>query len=475
MDLRQPVLVPLESSDIYDLVYSFSVSFSSCLYLALLLVYHVSCIYVQLILLGVVSIENKFIEQEKIEKELKELKAAGVDGVMVDVWWGIIELKGPKHMIDLPQELVPTDSKIGLKIQAVMSFHQCGGNVGDVVYTPLPKWVLEVGEKDPDIFYTNRAGIRNKEYLSLGVDNQRLFQGRTPIEIYRDYMASFTENMLDLLQAGAIIDIEVGVGSSGELRYPSYPEALGWKFPGIGEFQCYDKYMKEDFRETADKAVKPKYNLPGDAGTYNDTPDKAGFFKKGGNYQTEYSKFFLTWYSNKLTIHGDQIIGEANKVFRGFPVKIAAKLKNSSAPSTKSVYVSGIHWWFKDRSHAAELTAGYYNLSDRDGYRPIAKMLSRHYASLNFTCLEMKDNEQAAEAMSALKNLSSRPNGINLHGPPKLKMAGLAYLRLSDDLMKQHNFDIFKKFVHKMHADLDPSPNFANPTPLQSSQREIPI
>ncbi|KAM3200233.1 hypothetical protein P3L10_032595 [Capsicum annuum] len=178
--------------------------------------------------------------------------------------------------------------KIGLKIQAVMSFHQCGGNVGDVVYIPLPKWVLEVGEKDPDIFYTNRAGIRNKEYLlSLGVDNQRLFQGRTPIEIYRDYMASFTENMLDLLQAGAIIDIEVGLGSSGELRYPSYPEALGWKFPGIGEFQCYDEYMKEDFRETADEAVKPKYNRPGDAGTYNDTPDKAGFFKKGGNYQTE--------------------------------------------------------------------------------------------------------------------------------------------------------------------------------------------
>ncbi|KAF3650470.1 Beta-amylase [Capsicum annuum] len=356
--------------------------------------------------------------------------------------------------------------KIGLKIQAVMSFHQCGGNVGDVVYIPLPKWVLEVGEKDPDIFYTNRAGIRNKEYLlSLGVDNQRLFQGRTPIEIYRDYMASFTENMLDLLQAGAIIDIEVGLGSSGELRYPSYPEALGWKFPGIGEFQCYDEYMKEDFRETADEAVKPKYNRPGDAGTYNDTPDKAGFFKKG-----------------------DQIIGEANKVFRGFPVKIAAKLKNSSAPSRKSVYVSGIHWWFKDRSHAAELTAGYYNLSDRDGYRPIAKMLSRHYASLNFTCLEMKDNEQAAEAMSAPQELvqqvlssgwkefidvtgenalarydgtaydqillNVRPNGINLHGPPKLKMAGLAYLRLSDDLMKQHNFDIFKKFVHKMHADL---------------------
>jgi beta-amylase len=40
-------------------------------------------------------------------------------------------------------------------------------------------------------------------------------------------------------------EIQVGMGPAGELRYPSYPEANGtWSFPGIGEFQCYDKvYM----------------------------------------------------------------------------------------------------------------------------------------------------------------------------------------------------------------------------------------
>jgi hypothetical protein len=37
-------------------------------------------------------------------------------------------------------------------------------------------------------------------------------------------------------------EIQVGMGPCGELRYPSYPEANGtWRFPGIGEFQCYDK------------------------------------------------------------------------------------------------------------------------------------------------------------------------------------------------------------------------------------------
>ena len=67
--------------------------------------------------------------------------------------------------------------------------------------------------------------------------------------------------------------------------------------------------------------------------------------------------------------------------------------------------VAGIHWWYKTESHAAELTAGYYNLHHRDGYRPIARMLSRHNAILNFTCLEMRNYEQPVEAQSGAEEL----------------------------------------------------------------------
>ena len=49
--------------------------------------------------------------------------------------------------------------------------------------------------------------------------------------------------------------------------------------------------------------------------------------------------------------------------------------------------------------------------------------------------------------------LNARPNGINGEGLPKLIMYGVAYLRLSDDLLKENNFKIFKTFVKKMHAD----------------------
>ncbi len=39
----------------------------------------------------------------------------------------------------------------GLRIQAVMSFHACGGNVGDYAQVPLPDWVFKVGISSPKI------------------------------------------------------------------------------------------------------------------------------------------------------------------------------------------------------------------------------------------------------------------------------------------------------------------------------------
>jgi hypothetical protein len=35
------------------------------------------------------------------------------------------------------------------------------------------------------------------------------------------------------------------MGPAGELRYPSYPLSQ-WQWPGIGAFQCYDKFMRCD-------------------------------------------------------------------------------------------------------------------------------------------------------------------------------------------------------------------------------------
>jgi beta-amylase len=56
--------------------------------------------------------------------------------------------------------------------------------------------------------------------------------------------------------------------------------------------------------------------------------------------------------------------------------------------------VSGVHWWYKTASHAAELTAGLYNTCNRDGYAAIAAVLKKYDATLNFTCVELCTTDQ---------------------------------------------------------------------------------
>ena len=62
--------------------------------------------------------------------------------------WGICERHGPKQYdFSAYIELFKKARKHGLKVQAVMSFHAGGGNVGDgSCDIPLPPWVLEVGQ-----------------------------------------------------------------------------------------------------------------------------------------------------------------------------------------------------------------------------------------------------------------------------------------------------------------------------------------
>lgn len=90
--------------------------------------------------------------------------------------------------------------------------------------------------------------------------------------------------------------------------------------------QCYDKYLEANFKATAAKAGHPEWELPDDAGEYNDTPGATKFFAADGTYTTEKGKIFLTWYSDKLIEHADQILDEANQAFLGCKMKLAAKV-----------------------------------------------------------------------------------------------------------------------------------------------------
>ncbi|XP_054808308.1 beta-amylase 3, chloroplastic-like [Prosopis cineraria] len=417
--------------------------------------------------LDTVTMGGTLNKARAMNASLMALKNAGVEGVMVDAWWGLVEKDGPlNYNWEAYAELVHMVQKHGLKLQVVMSFHQCGGNVGDSCSIPLPPWVLEEISKNPDLVYTDRSGRRNPEYISLGCDLIPVLRGRTPLQVYSDFMTSFRDRFRDYL-GNVIQEIQVGMGPCGELRYPSYPEANGtWRFPGIGEFQCYDKYMRASLEAAAESIGNKDWGRSGphDSGQYNQFPEDTGFFRREGTWNSDYGSFFLTWYSNKLIEHGDRILESAARIFNSTGAKLSGK-------------IAGIHWHYTTRSHAAELTAGYYNTRFRDGYLPIAQMLAKHGAIFNFTCMEMKDSQQphhancSPEGLVRQVKMATRTARVQLAGENALErydrdgygqvmetsrldcgngLVSFTYLRMNKRLFEEENWRHFVEFVRSM-------------------------
>ncbi|KAK8587991.1 hypothetical protein V6N13_086948 [Hibiscus sabdariffa] len=426
--------------------------------------------------LGVVDMNCELVDPEGLKNQLRILKSVNVDGVMVDCWWGIVEAHAPQtYNWSGYRRLFQIVRDIELKLQVVMSFHGCGGNVGDDVNIPLPWWVREIGDSNPDIYFTDEEGRRNTECLTWGIDKERVLRGRTAVEVYFDYMRSFRVEFDDFFVDGVISEIEVGLGPCGELRYPSYPVKHGWRYSGIGAFQCYDKYMMKSLRKAAEIRGHTFWGTaPNNAGSYNSVPHETGFFRDGGDYDSYYGRFFLNWYSQFLVDHGDRVLALANLAFEGSC--IAAKL-------------SGIHWWYKTASHAAELTSGFYNTAHRDGYAPIAAMLKKHEVTLNFTCVELRTLNQHEgfpealadpeglvwQVLNAAWDVSIRVASENAlpcydregyskilenakprNDPDARHLCAFTYLRLSPVLIEGHNFVEFERFVKGMHGEAIP-------------------
>ncbi len=58
---------------------------------------------------------------------------------------------------------------------------------------------MEEVERNPDLVYTDKAGRRNPEYLSLGCDTLPVLKGRSPVQVYTDFMRSFRDTFANLL------------------------------------------------------------------------------------------------------------------------------------------------------------------------------------------------------------------------------------------------------------------------------------
>jgi len=141
------------------------------------------------------------------------------------------------------------------------------------------------------------------------------------------------------------------------------------------------------------------------------------------------------------------------------------------------VKLAGVHWWFNTNSHAAELTAGYYNSQFRNGYDEIVKSLKRFDVHLSFTCVEMRDCDHPPEAACSPQGLlaqvidSCQRNGVRLAGENALQRydnyalgrimesafgensrAGaldqITFLRMADRMFD--NWGVFQAFLDQM-------------------------
>lgn len=358
--------------------------------------------------LDAVSDCNTLNHARAIAAGLKALKLLGVDGVELPVWWGISEKETMgKYEWSSYLAFVEMVQKVGLKLHVSLCFH-----ASKEPKIPLPEWVSKIGEANPNIFFTDRSGHHYKDCLSLAVDDLPVLNGKTPIEVYQEFCQNFKSSFSHFM-GSTITGISMGLGPDGELRYPSHHQPVkSTKILGVGEFQCYDKSMLHRLKQHAEANGNPLWGLggPHDAPNYDQFPNSNGFFKEhGGSWETPYGDFFLSWYSSQLISHGNCLLSLAAAAFSDSPVKISGK-------------VPLMHSWYKTRSHPSELTAGFYNTVNRDGYEAVADMFARNSCKVILPGMDLSDEHQPRDSLSSPELLlaqikkACRKHGLEVSG-----------------------------------------------------------
>lgn len=335
------------------------------------------------------------------DQQLNAVKKYGVDAVSVDVWWGEVEGAADNQFNWNYYDTIFAKIKAhGLKIVPILSFHQCGGNVGDDCDIPLPSWLWSkyagrtlngLQLSADDLKYKSEQGHVSPEFVQLWADP--LVESE-----YADFVRAFKSHFSAL--ANDVIEINVSLGPSGELRYPSYnAHDTGSGYPKRGALQAYSRLAVEDFRQ---KMLNKYGSLAGvnlawgiqlsDASQIK-PPDNGEYFFSHGDYRDiQYGKDFIDWYNQSLVDHGKTLIGTVIDALAGdFPrAQIGYK-------------IPGVHWAMGSPQYprAAEVAAGLIQTSvdfnadnSGHGYHKVvglAKALSDRgrRVVLHFTCLEM--------------------------------------------------------------------------------------
>jgi beta-amylase len=352
------------------------------------------------------------------DQHLQAVKAIGVGAVSTDVWWGLVERQQDVYDWSYYDVLFEHITKAGLQIHPIMSFHACGGDVGDTYNSPLPNWIWTVA--GPGGKYINELeNPGNPEYVSIWAQNISNVH-----QEYAEYMQEFESHFNQY--AGMIQEIDISCGPSGEWRYPSYDvytvngETYGRGYPTRGYLYCYSKQAKEAFIN----AMQSKYT---DITTLNQawgtnlsafnqiSPPTNGdaFFNIDDDdayINGAYGRDFIQWYHTQLVKHGQNMLNLAVNAFDEAFASIPLGIK-----------IPGVHWtaggydsanaYANTMPRSAEVCAGIVGpnfIPDiqangcGQGYAQSVMMLGNLVQNTGvdirvyFTCIDMPNNDTAS-------------------------------------------------------------------------------
>ncbi|ROR91271.1 family 14 glycosylhydrolase [Nocardioides aurantiacus] len=337
--------------------------------------------------------------------DLDVVDSYGVDAVSVDVWWGDVEKRDNRFDWAYYDRVFAEITRAGLDIAPILSFHQCGGNVGDDYTSLLPSWLwpkyagrsyrgVKIGPNG--LQHRSEQGNYSPETVSGWADN--LVAGE-----YRDFTKAFTRHF-DGRFGRDVTEVNVSLGPSGELRYPSYnSHDTGSGYPTRGALQSYSPLAKQDFRRWTLRKYDNLRKVNRAWGTSFRTRtqiapprDADAFFEDGTYAKQRYGTDFVDWYNASLVDHGRRML-----------TTVTRALGDGFRYADIGYKVPGIHWQMGQGSpypRATEVTTGLIRTSVDEqawstghGYARIIELAgrvpTRRDVKMHFTALEMDDND----------------------------------------------------------------------------------
>jgi beta-amylase len=417
-------------------------------------------------------------ELAQFDRLLGEAKAIGVTAVSVDVWWGLVQNTGNDQFNwEYYERVFEKIQGKGLKIIPIMAFHQCGGGPGDDCHIPVPGWVWGLlraeGVSPDELKYESETGTVQDDAVPPWASEKPAVRDQ-----FRKFIEAFAQHFEPY--AGELIEINISLGPTGELRYPAYNKSDGWQYPDRGNFQAYSRLAQESFRAWALarygdlSGVSRHWGLAlGSRGDIRppggELPDdgirRAQAFVDAYDYKdTPYGWDFIEWYHESLLGHGKRVLLDAHQALDGPMQAIPLGMK-----------IPGIHWQLQCTPHPrmAEVTAGLIptNLNQQAhrpeafGYRKVMEMIAEVNRSihpreviLHFTALEMDNDAHCgignggtsmAAALVLWVSQAAAKHGITHRGENALGCVGDEDLNTDDNRSWGH---IENAFTHASYS-----------------------